>query len=454
MFIIPFAVTKMNLEAHKDRLEEEEVMRGIIAVILAGGRGRRMDVLCQRTAKPVLPFAGTTRVIDFTLSNCIHSMIEDIAILTDYNREILARYLNKWTSSSEKSEKLHILEPGNSSYFGTADAVYQNIDFLEKHAADLVLVLAGDHVYKMDYRKMVAYHRQTGADATVAVIPVPIEHAHRFGILSIEDNNRIIDFKEKPELPRSNLASMGIYVFNKRVLIDRLIEDAALSNSPHDFGHAIIPEMVRRDKITGYRFNGYWRDIGTPQSYFESNMEQLPRTSAFSLDGNWPIIGESLRLAPPRIFEQGNVQNSLISPGCTIKGHVENSVLSPGVWIEEKAVVRNSIIMAESFIGYRSVVDHCVLSEGVNVDMMCYLGFGGTITPGEWGITVLGDGVIVPPHTAIGRNCKILPNIDLTKFAGRVVTANNIPTQIHTRLSPTAAEEDVLGYTSKSLSAP
>jgi glucose-1-phosphate adenylyltransferase len=397
-----------------------------LAMILAGGRGKRMDVFCQHRAKPALPFASTARVIDFTLSNCVHSMIGNIAVLTDYHRIGMASYLHSWVSSNGNPGILHLLEPRNGSYLGTADAVYQNIDFLKKDASDLVLVLAGDHVYKMDYRKMIAYHRQAAADATVAVVPVPIEQAHRFGIVKINDKFRITGFVEKPEVPQSNLVSMGIYVFDKQVLIKRLTEDAALPNSPHDFGHAVMPRMIRRDKVAAYKFNGYWRDIGTPQAYYEANMEILPQAPLFNLNGPWSVLTESNCLAPPRISPQGSVRNSLVSPRCVIRGHVENSVISPGVWVAEEAIVRDSVIMADTFIGNHSVVDHCILSEGVNVGRWCYLGFGGTIITGEWEATVLGDGVTVPPHTVIGRNCKILPHIGPGDFAGRVVPSNSV----------------------------
>jgi glucose-1-phosphate adenylyltransferase len=423
-----------------------------LATILAGGRGKRMDIFCQHMAKPALPFAGITRVIDFTLSNCVHSLVENVAILVDYHRNNMESYLNRWISGNNGFENFHLLEPDSGSYNGTADAVYQNIDFLERDSSDLVLVLAGDHVYKMDYRKMMAYHRQTGADATVAVIPVPVEHAHRFGIVMIAGKVRITSFVEKPEVPQNNLVSMGIYVFNKRVLIDRLIEDAAIPHSSHDFGHAIMPLMAKRDKVAAFKFSRYWRDIGTPQAYYDSNMELLPQKPSFTLNGTWNVLSEPNLSLPPSISRQGSVQNSLISPGCVIKGHVENSILSPGVWIEEEAVIRNSVIMKDTFIGYHSVVDHCVLSQGVNVGKLCYLGFGGTVTPGESGITLLGDGVTVPPHTAIGRNCKVLPHTGPDDFPEKVVLSDSVV--LPGTGKPWADEEEALINVNKSLSAP
>jgi glucose-1-phosphate adenylyltransferase len=234
-----------------------------------------MGILCQHRPKPNLPFAGIARVIDFTLSNCIHSEITDIAVLTDYQRTNLTTYLSGWRCRNVGSHGIRILEPSNGSYLGTADAVYQSTGYLEQTSSDLVLVLAGDHIYQMDYRKMLVYHRQRGADVTVAVISVPIEQARRFGVVTTDDGGQITDFVEKPELPQGNLVSMGIYVFDKQTLVERLIEDAALPHSPHDFGHAVLPYMVERDRVVAYEYHGYWKDIGTPQAYYEANMELL-----------------------------------------------------------------------------------------------------------------------------------------------------------------------------------
>jgi glucose-1-phosphate adenylyltransferase len=225
---------------------------------------------------------------------------------------------------------------------------------------------------------------------------------------------------------------MGIYIFNKQLLIERLIEDAAIASSPHDFGHSIIPRMVRQNKVAAYVFKDYWRDAGTPQAYYEANMELLPDTASLDIHSPQQILSEHQRMEPARISAQGSVQNSIISPGCVIKGQVINSVLSPGVWIEDEAVVRDSVIMANSFIGYHSVVDHCVLSEGTNVGRLCYLGFGGSVTSGE-GVTVVGDQVTVPPHTAIGHNCRILPHTGLNDFLRKVIPSDSVvsPQPLH-----------------------
>ncbi len=401
-------------------------MQKVLAMILAGGRGKRMGFLSHERPKPVLPFAGRFRVIDFSLSNCIHSQIDNISLLIDYQRSQMSDYLRRWNLTNTTISKLDILEPEAGSYQGTADAIYQNLGYLQRCGTDRVLVLAGDQVYKMDYRKMLAFHDQVKADVTVGVVRVPIKQAHRFGTVNTDSEGRIIDFTEKAPLPQSSLASMGIYVFNNDVLARRLVEDAAQPNSPHDFGYAVIPKMVAKDRVYAFEFDGYWQDIGTIEAYYWANMELTLEKPSFSLDGNWPVFTENQNSSLPNISRQGSVRNSLISPGCVIKGRVENSVLSPGVRLEEEAVVTNSVVMANAFIGYHSVVDRCVLDEGVNVGKFCYVGFRTGQISGESGITVLGKDVTVPHHIAIGHNCKILPNVQPADFISTVVFSDSI----------------------------
>ncbi len=395
-------------------------MSRVMAIILAGGRGTRMDILCHAMPKPALPFAGRFRVIDFSLSNCIHSQINNIALLTDYQRSQIGNYLRRWNLINGNSESLRILEPRTGSYRGTADAVYQNLAYLQKHTADRVLILAGDHVYKMDYRKMLAFHERVKADVTVGVVTVPIEQAYRFGTVALDVDSRVVGFVEKSEMPQSNLASMGIYVFNKNILAERLIEDAAEPDSPHDFGYAILPRIVKQDRVFAYRFNGYWQDIGTIEAYYEANMQLIKKQPSFSLDGTWPIFTEDNNNEPINNLHQGSIENSLISPGCVIKGRVENSILSPGVWVEEQAVVRNSILMSNVFVGYHSTVESCIMDEGVSIGKICYIGFGAGHT-GTAACTVLGKGVTVPPHTAIGRSCRIAPYSTPADFTTNVI---------------------------------
>lgn len=400
-------------------------MNSVKAMILAGGKGKRMDVLCQVRPKPALPFAGRFRVIDFTLSNCIHSGVGDIAVLTDYQRSNMANYLKRWRSANDVVERFDVLDPKTGSYSGTADAVYQNLSILQKPAADRVLILAGDHVYSMDYRQMLAFHEQTGADVTVGVVTVPFEQVGRFGTVTLDDDGRIVDFIEKSATSPSNLASMGIYVFNKDILVERLNADAAEPDSPHDFGYAILPSMVKQDRVFAYRFDGYWQDIGTIEAYYEANMQLIQKQpSTLHLDGDWTVLTESTKPVEVKSSPQGNIENSLISPGCVIKGRVENSILSPGVFVEEEAIIRNSILMPNVFVGYHSMVDSCILDEGVNIGKNCYIGSGnGQLNPAA--CTVLGQGITVPSYTAIGSNCRIAPYSDPAPFSKHVIRDYN-----------------------------
>jgi len=399
----------------------------MLALVLAGGQGKRMDILSRVRPKPLLPFAGRVRIIDFSLSNCIHSQVQNIGVLTDYQRWHMARYLADWYMNNPVSGEFHILEPRSGSYEGTADAVYQNLDYLEEFDVDTVLILSGDHVYKMDYRRMFAFHKQMKADVTVGVVLVPIEDAHHFGIVTPDNKCRIVDFIEKPRFPRSNLVSMGIYIFNKQVLYDCLIEDAAQPDSPHDFGYAVMPKIIGRDRIFAYKFSGYWRDIGTAEAFYKANMEIISPQAHISLDGRWPILtGENRRPLQMDLSKLGRVVNSLVSPGCVIKGYVENSILSPGVLIDNESVIRNSVLMSGVSVGHNSVVERCIIDEYVNIGKFCYVGFKGSFIPGEREITVLGKGLVVPSNSTINNNCKVLTDIRLDDFATTEVPSSNM----------------------------
>jgi glucose-1-phosphate adenylyltransferase len=304
----------------------------------------------------------------------------------------------------------------STSYKGTADAVYQKLSYLNATNTENVLILAGDHIYKMDYREMLTFHEKTKAAVTLGVIRVPIEEAHRFGTVSLGDGGEILDFVEKSSDPRSNLASMGIYVFKKDILSQRLKEDAIRPDSPHDFGYTILPGMVGRDKINAYEFTGYWQDIGTPQAYFAASMELICAQHSFSLNHSRTVLTQRLDLPLPSISHQGTVINSLLSPGCVIKGRVENSILSPGVCVHKQAEVHNSVLMPNVSVGYHSIVDTCIIDEEVNIGKLCYIGFGKSPLSGDSDITVLGKGVTVPSHTVIGRNCTVFPNVDKSRL--------------------------------------
>ncbi len=400
-------------------------MDGVAVMLLAGGQGRRMDALCLARPKPALPFAGSYRVIDFTLSNCQHSEFRRVGALVDYRRLDMAAYLEDWQAAN-RTATVDVLMPRKGSYLGTADAVYQNLEYIDSVGADLVLVLAGDHVYRMDYRYMVDFHRRTGADLTIGVASVPVEQAHRFGIVSVDDTGRVVGFVEKPEVPAGNLTSMGIYVFNRRALEKRLSQDAGVAGSPHDFGYAIIPNMVRRDRVFAYQFDGFWQDIGTAESYYQCSMQLTGADPELRLDAEWPILSQQCDLPPAVVFPEGSAVNSVLSPGCVIRGHVVNSVLSPGVHVESEAVVRDSVLMAGVSVGFHSVVDTCVMDEDVRVEPYCYVGFGTKSPFGDPSVTVVGRGVVVPSGRAIGRRCRVQPEVGPDDFEDVVVPPGTV----------------------------
>jgi glucose-1-phosphate adenylyltransferase len=273
---------------------------------------------------------------------------------------------------------------------------------------------------------MLAYHQARQADVTVGVIRVPMKEAHRFGTATIGPEGRIREFVEKSSNPASNIASMGIYVFNRRYLEEQLKEDARNPNSPHDFGYAIIPGSVKSDRVFGYEFEGYWRDIGTVEAYYETNMQLLEEEPGFAIDDIRPVLTLDRRSTALLTNVPGNIVNSLVSPGCVIEGYVENSILSPGVHVSEKARVINSVVMADTRIGYHSIVDRCILDEGVDIDKFCYIGFGTTPMPQVGDITLVGKDVNLGPQTAIGRKSKILPGIKLADLNPRVVAPGTV----------------------------
>jgi glucose-1-phosphate adenylyltransferase len=346
----------------------------------------------------------------------------------------MAKYLRSWYLNNSIPREFRVLEPRAGSYKGTADAVYQNLNYLNQAEADDVLILAGDHVYKMDYRQMMAFHKQVKADVTVGVILVPMEEAHRFGIVTIDPKGRVVDFVEKPGQPQSNLVSMGVYIFNKRVMCDRLAQDAVRADSPHDFGYAILTETVQRDSVFAYQFTDYWRDIGTASAYYEANMEIICQKARFCLDGRSPVLTAERDSPSQRDLDNSNVVNSIISPGCVVRGRVENSILSPGVCIEDKAMVVNSVLMSNVSVGYHSVIDRCILDEQVNIGNFCYIGFAGNLPVDGGEITVLGKGVIVPPYTAIGHNCKVPPYVGPDDFTTSAVPSCTIVSKRRQRI--------------------
>lgn len=399
----------------------------VLAVILAGGRGERLSVLVQERSKPAMPFAGKYRIIDFTLSNCVNSGMHNVAVLTQYHPLSLAEHIGvgaAWGFATP-DRAIRLLQPyleregSRDWYKGTANAVYQNLQYMGEQDQDLVLILSGDHVCKMDYSEMLQFHEEKQADVTLAFTRLPQEDLQHFGTVMVDEEGQVIGFQEKVRKPKSNLVSMGIYLFKKEVLERCLEEDAGSMTSRHDFGRDILPKIVGRDRIFGYDFQGYWRDVGIVQTYWQANMDMIDMApGGYLSDPGWPIHTSEVESPPAIISEVANVGNSLISNGCIIEGNVEHSVLSPGVIVAEGAVVRNSIIMADSSVGSHSVIDFTILDKEVVVEAGCHLGFGDDLRVNRkepkvlnTGITIVGKRARIPPGTKIGRNCIIYAGV-------------------------------------------
>jgi glucose-1-phosphate adenylyltransferase len=393
-----------------------------LAIILAGGAGKRLLLLSERRAKPAVPFGGIYRIIDFALSNCVNSGVGHVFVLSQYLPRSLWRHLNfgkPWDLDRLKAEMM-ILSPyvGSSEskwYDGNADAVYQNLHFIRERSPKRVLILGGDHVYKMDYRPLLDFHRKKGADLTVAVKRVRPEETTKFGTCLLDDDKRIIEFEEKASRPKSNLASMGIYVFDTEMLADCLIKDARNANSTHDFGRDIVPWTIADRHVCGYEFNGYWQDVGTVSTYFESNMDLLRPEPPIDLDDrDWPILTNIEDLPPARLLKLGRASESMICDGCIINGTVESSIISPNVVIEEGAVVRNSIIFAGCVISHGAKINLSIVDKHVSVGPNVKIGSGVDFRPNEEhpsilasGVTVIGRGSHIPADSVIGRNCLV-----------------------------------------------
>ena len=407
-------------------------MKRTMAMILAGGEGERLSILSSVRAKPAVPFGGKYRIIDFALSNCVNSDINDVVVLTQYNPRSLNDHIGvgrPWDLDRSKGG-VKLLQPyiarGRVAewYRGTADAVLRNRSVLEHSDADTVLILAGDHIYKMDYQPFIAAHRRRRADVTIATRRVPLAEASRMGILALDDGDRVTEWQEKPKQPRSDLASMGVYVFSRRALLKWLADERT------DFGAHVIPAMLAGGaRVYGYRFAGYWQDVGTIQSYWEANMALLVDQPELDLyDKDWVIHTKSEERAPAKIGSTAQVHRSLISHGCVIDGTVVNSVLSPGVRVEVGALVRDSIVMFDSVIRSRAVVDRAILDKQVVVGPGAIVGEGPDNTPNRQepgrlntGITVVGKQSTIPRGARIGRNVRIGERIRATDFAKRVV---------------------------------
>jgi glucose-1-phosphate adenylyltransferase len=393
------------------------------AFILAGGLGSRLCLLSERRAKPAVPFGGKYRIIDFTLSNCVNSGIFDIGVLTQYRPTSLHQHIGigrPWDLDRTRGG-VQLLQPSLGSvtsewYQGTADAIYRNLVHLRRRRCEQVLVLSGDHVYKMNYDVMYAFHVANRATVTVAVTEVPENEIDQFGILETDRAGRVTAFKEKPKTAASRLASMGVYLFDREALIQLLVEDAQIPDSSHDFGKDILPRLVARDGgLFAYRYGGYWQDVGTLDSYFETNMGLLAEKPPMELnDPGWVVHTQSADRPPVRFELGGRAEGSLVANGCRIAGTVERSVLFPGVQVARGAVVRDSIVMHDCVIGENASLERAILDKEAHVGAGTRVGDGEDRTPNRAcpqhlssGLVVVGKGAELPEGLRVGRNARI-----------------------------------------------
>ena len=392
-----------------------------VAMLLAGGQGSRLYVLTGDMAKPAVPFGGKFRIIDFPLSNCTNSGIDTVGVLTQYRPLELNSYIGNgqpW-ELDRMDGGVHVLPPyqtatGATWYKGTANAIYQNIGFVDMYDPEYVVILSGDHIYKMDYSDMLRHHKVNRADCTISVMEVPWSEASRFGLMSVDGEDRITEFAEKPKEPKSNLASMGIYIFTWQKLRRYLIEDEANPQSENDFGKNIIPAMLTAgERMVAYRFEGYWKDVGTLDSLWDANMDMLSPGSGLNLlDKNWPIYGRTPNCPPTFIGPEAKVNNSGIAKGCTIMGSVETSVLSTNTQIEEGAQVSYSVVMPGAVIGKNAKVSYAIVGENCRIGANAVVGTAPELAedPDQWGIAVLGPkteiaaGEIVPAKALLDKN--------------------------------------------------
>ncbi|MEM3341706.1 MAG: glucose-1-phosphate adenylyltransferase, partial [Thermoplasmata archaeon] len=398
-------------------------------MILAGGKGERLNVLAMKRAKPAVPFGGMYRIIDLTLSNVANSGINNVGILTQYKPLSLMEHIGLGASwdLTGRTRGAFILPPKTGEkdsdwYKGTADAIYQNLDFINRFDPEYVLILSGDHIYCMDYREMVAFHREKNADLTIAVMEVPMKDAHRFGVAITDDNMQIVDFEEKPPKPRSNLVSMGIYVFNKDVLVQRLKQ-----NIGTDFGQDIIPYMIKKDKVFAYRFNGYWRDVGTLKSYWDSNMDLLDPDSGldiqhFRVRTNVEVYYQG-DPPPVKLGKNACVKNALVAAGSQVDGRIQHSIIFPRVCIGRNTVIRDSIIMEGSVIEENCRIENAIIDKNVCVGAGSIIGEGDPAVVNRKypkhaysGISVIGKGAKLPANLKVGKNVIIWTDVSEADF--------------------------------------
>lgn len=396
------------------------IRKKMIAMLLAGGQGSRLGVLTSKVAKPAVAFGGKYRIIDFPLSNCINSGIDTVGVLTQYQPLRLNTHIGigiPWDLDRNVGgvTVLPPYEKSNNSewYTGTANAIYQNLDYMEMYNPEYVLILSGDHIYKMDYEIMLDFHRERNAEITIAAMPVPLEEASRFGIVIADEEHRIQDFEEKPEHPRSNLASMGIYIFNWSVLKDGLL---ALKDQVNcDFGKHIIPYCFEKgSRIFAYEYTGYWKDVGTLGSYWEANMELIDLIPEFNLyEEFWKTYTKGDIIQPQYISSESKIERSIIGEGTEVYGDVTGSVIGSGVVIGKGTVIKDSIIMRGTQIGANCVINKSIIAEGVEVGANCQLGVGedkpNVMNPKvySFGLATVGESSVIPPNVKIGKNTAV-----------------------------------------------
>ncbi len=422
-------------------------MSNVHTIILAGGAGTRLSVLSEERSKPAVPFAARYRIIDFTISNCVNSDIYNISVLTQYRPRSLNDHIGvgkPWDLDRARGG-IRLLQPYQARgreqwYGGTADAVYQNLDDVREQRADHVLILSGDHIYKMDYRPMLKFHQEKNADLTVGVMNVPLEETDRFGIIGVDPDMRVNAFYEKPKKrDKGTLASMGIYIFNANALAEQL-EAGTQLHADLDFPKHVIPAMIKTQRVYAYPFEGYWVDVGTIQSYWETNLAFLTPTPPLNLyDPNWIIHTKSPERPPVKVGLQGQIHNSMVANGCNIRGRVEHSVLSPGVYVSEGALVRDSIVMNDVWIGPGAVLDKVIVDKQAVIGPGTRLGFGDDNTPNaaepdklNTGITVVGKSAHIPAGLSIGRNVVIVTKADddaFTEFGDNVPSGATVGTR-------------------------
>ena len=388
-----------------------------IAMLLAGGQGSRLYVLTESTAKPAVPFGGKYRIIDYSLSNCVNSGIDTVGILTQYQPLELNDYLGNgqpW-DLNRNFGGVHVLPPytktdNNVWYKGTANAIYQNIQFIERYHPEYVLILSGDHIYKMDYAKMLAFHRKKKSECTIAVRTVPIEEASRMGIMSTDESDRIVEFEEKPKVPKSNLASMGVYIFSWPVLKQYLIADENDPGSDNDFGKNVIPALLRDGRgLYAYTFDGYWRDVGTLDSLWQANMDLLDPTKPMEKNApkKFRIYSRNYAQPPCIVAKEAVVKNAYVAEGCVVRGRVENSIVSTGCRIEEGATVVGAVLMPNATVRSGASVQYAIVGERCEIGQGATVGAQRNENDENWGVTVVGNdktvepGKTVPPKTIV-----------------------------------------------------